>query len=79
MTWPTSTGLAVGYPRVANPPARPNPAGPRKATATRDPDYYERRKDTRKQAAGHVKRLERPGFQVTSPHPRRQPSDRPAA
>jgi transposase len=29
------------------------------------PDYYQRRKDTRKQAAGHIKRLERLGFQVT--------------
>jgi transposase len=28
-------------------------------------DYYERRKDTRKQVAGHVRRLERLGFQVT--------------
>ncbi|WP_239341466.1 transposase [Frankia sp. CiP3] len=27
-------------------------------------DYHERRKDTRKQVAGHVRRLERLGFQV---------------
>jgi len=54
---------------------RAKPRRPAKGNRHPGPDYYKRRQDTRKQAPGHVERLERPGFQVTSPHPRRQPSD----
>jgi hypothetical protein len=37
-------------------------------------DFYDKRKDSRKQAAGHVRRLERLGFEVTLT-PREQPSE----